>query len=88
MRGAIPGIRTRSQVGPGPCPLAEGFTYSVGCHLCGPKEALERPGPFVCGEGDDNAAQLLRVVNESRGLKRASQLPGWEGGNNVVPCWI
>lgn len=56
--------------------------------LCGPEEALERPGPFVCGEGGDNVAQLLWAVNESWGLKRASQLLGWEGGDNVVPCWI
>lgn len=41
--------------------------------LCGPKESPLKAWPFVCEEDADNAARLLRALNESQGLKRVSR---------------
>ena len=79
--GSLSGTRRRSREGPGRRPLAVGFTYAL---LCGPKEALSRPGPFVCEEDMDNAAWLLGALNVSQGLKRARQ----PSGGKAVVTWL
>lgn len=79
--GELSGTRKRSRAGPGRRPLAVGFTYAL---LCGPKEALSRPGPFVCEEDMDNAAWLLGALNVSQGLKRGRQ----PSGGKAVATWL
>ena len=79
--GSLSGTRKRSRAGPGRRPLAVGFTYAL---LCGPKDALSRPGPFVCEEDVDKAAWLLGALNMSQGLKRGRQ----PSGGKAVATWL